>query len=80
MLFAFSYGRCCFLRYQFLLTKALNIILCVSDYYLLNCVLFQDEDMFLINHESANDLPSESLRPYLCTGFDMYLVWEPCTM
>ncbi|XP_020592632.1 probable inactive tRNA-specific adenosine deaminase-like protein 3, partial [Phalaenopsis equestris] len=24
--------------------------------------------------------PSEVLRPYLCTGFDIYIVWEPCAM
>ncbi|XP_020425434.1 probable inactive tRNA-specific adenosine deaminase-like protein 3 isoform X3 [Prunus persica] len=31
----------------------------------------------LTNGEGSSSL---SARPYLCTGFDMYLVWEPCIM
>ncbi|XP_020273424.1 uncharacterized protein LOC109848374 isoform X1 [Asparagus officinalis] len=34
----------------------------------------------IVQSDHANGAPSESLRPYLCTGFDMYLVWEPCAM
>ncbi|XP_009611066.1 tRNA-specific adenosine deaminase TAD3 isoform X1 [Nicotiana tomentosiformis] len=28
----------------------------------------------------SNDHSSESVRPYLCTGCDIYLAWEPCAM
>nr|XP_016507153.1 PREDICTED: probable inactive tRNA-specific adenosine deaminase-like protein 3 [Nicotiana tabacum] len=28
----------------------------------------------------SNDRSSESVRPYLCTGCDIYLAWEPCAM
>ncbi|XP_024031611.1 uncharacterized protein LOC21395848 isoform X2 [Morus notabilis] len=28
----------------------------------------------------GEDSQSLSARPYLCTGYDIYLVWEPCTM
>ncbi|KAK9757710.1 hypothetical protein RND81_01G181400 [Saponaria officinalis] len=27
-----------------------------------------------------NDFPSKSDRPYLCTGYDVYVAWEPCAM
>lgn len=41
--------------------------------------ILKNEDS-LINKVSTNCLSSEAMRPYLCTGFDIYLVWEPCTM
>lgn len=28
----------------------------------------------------SNGLSHQSLRPYLCTGYDIYLAWEPCAM
>ncbi|WMV20443.1 hypothetical protein MTR67_013828 [Solanum verrucosum] len=28
----------------------------------------------------SNGHSYQSLRPYLCTGYDIYLAWEPCAM
>ncbi|KAM6548905.1 hypothetical protein CsatB_020581 [Cannabis sativa] len=33
-----------------------------------------------IKNICEEDLHSSSDRPYLCTGYDIYLVWEPCAM
>nr|XP_019703566.1 tRNA-specific adenosine deaminase TAD3 isoform X2 [Elaeis guineensis] len=40
----------------------------------------RQKTQILKTEDCANCLSPEAMRPYLCTGFDIYLLWEPCTM
>ena len=51
-------------------------ILCRKHYFYIG-MMFQVEDDKLNGHSQTSNL---SARPYLCTGYDIYLAWEPCTM
>lgn len=37
----------------------------------------EDEEKQETQHNGFHSAP---LRPYLCTGYDIFIVWEPCTM
>ncbi|MED6159448.1 hypothetical protein PIB30_042455 [Stylosanthes scabra] len=41
------------------------------------CTTVENDDQSKARSQTSNQL---SERPYLCTGYDIYLVWEPCTM
>ncbi|KAJ1407456.1 Cytidine and deoxycytidylate deaminase domain [Sesbania bispinosa] len=41
------------------------------------CANVEDDDKLNAHGQTSDQL---SARPYLCTGYDIYLVWEPCTM
>ncbi|XP_027341585.1 tRNA-specific adenosine deaminase TAD3 isoform X1 [Abrus precatorius] len=41
------------------------------------CTNGEDDDKLNSHGQTSDQLQA---RPYLCTGYDIYLVWEPCTM
>ncbi|KAL3747268.1 hypothetical protein ACJRO7_016103 [Eucalyptus globulus] len=74
-------------RYKDEATKEELILFCS---FAINLTIFHlGTDIYIIvgiqvdndeKNDAAHGNGDLSIRPYLCTGNDIYLVWEPCTM
>lgn len=72
-------GATSFIWYIYLLKieyEKFNLCKILYYHWLLVFQVEDDEKLNALRHSS--DLVSA--RPYLCTGYDIFLVWEPCTM